>query len=197
MTRQGIRPTFRLVFGQSGEPGGFHRVFPFRRHWIAIAAVAVIGAVGATMTVAPAATEAANDQLETRSISNFSLQPAQGRVAVTVDLSVTNKGAKRDQQSVPVLIQKGASDLSVSGKRNTIDLVRKGDVLDTYEVTYPRLAKGRTRELRVSYDLPGAGPEAARLTPTLEPRFAGLTNTGRPRASRSSAEIRVGWNGSG
>lgn len=132
--------------------------------WYAIAAVAVIGAVGATMTVAPAATEAANDQLETRSISNFSLQPAQGRVAVTVDLSVTNKGAKRDQQSVPVLIQKGASGLNVSGKRNTIDLVRKGDVLDTYAVTYPRLAEGQTRELRVSYDLPGAGPESARLT---------------------------------
>lgn len=136
--------------------------------WFAIAAVAVTGAVGATMTMAPAATEAATNQLETRSVSTFKLQPAQDRVAVTVDLAITNNGAKRNDRPVPVYIQKGASDLSVSGKRTNIDLVEQGDVLDTYEVTYPRLASGQTRELRVSYDLEGAGPDSNRRTRVTE-----------------------------
>lgn len=44
ITRRGIRPAFRLVFDTSADPGMLHRVFRFRRNWVAIAFIAAFDA---------------------------------------------------------------------------------------------------------------------------------------------------------
>ena len=121
------------------------------------------------MSSGPAVVDAAGNQLETRSVSSFELQPDEGRVAVSVNLSILNEGAGRDgakgkDQSVPIVIQKGASDVQVSGKGTQISLAEKGDFLDTYEVTFPRIGKNKTRKLQISYDLVAGGPDSPRAT---------------------------------
>jgi hypothetical protein len=140
-----------------------------------IGIIAAVSAVLAMVTVAAASSTALgfDDQLQTRSMSTFSLQPGKDRVAVMVDLSITNRIPDRVDflgtthyynQDFPVLIQKGATNVRVSGEGTKIRRVHRGEVADTYKVTYPRVFKGQTAKVRVSYELKAAGPGSARTT---------------------------------
>ena len=142
-----------------------------------IRTVAVVSAVLALAAVTAASSTAlgSDDQLQTRSTSTFRLQPAKHRVAVTVDLSVTNRipdgfdyVTSRPQRfyvkKFAVHIQKGATNVRVSGKGSNIRRVREDEVIDTYKVIFPRIFRGQVAKVRVSYDLQAAGAGSSKMT---------------------------------
>ncbi len=125
-----------------------------------LAAVAMVGTVGA----APAS--AAEDQLRETVITTYRVDPAQGVVHVTLDITVTN--LKPDTSTT--IFYYNTLGYAVQARARSVKATSNGAALNTRSVAkdvftevtirIPNLYHNRTRKVRLTYDLPGGEPRS-------------------------------------
>ena len=154
---------------EPGRPRGarprarFHAGVGRRLVAILIAVVAV-GSLAATLGVAPVS--AASDQLRESVLATYRVDPPKGAVHVTLDISLTNQKADTattiyyyrsasfgvPREAVSVKATSNGSRLHVSSEA--------GKTFRQLTIDYPNLYHGKTRTIRLTYDLPSGKPRS-------------------------------------
>ncbi len=141
---------------------------------LAAAAIAIVlvTLVSAAPGLAPAARAAADDGIDIRTVSTYTLVPDRGVVRVVIDLTARNTtpdvttptGTTRfyfAQVHVAVQPEAVAIRASSGGAGLATTIARRSGFQEVEVALRSRLYLGRTAIVRVAYDLPGGSPRSA------------------------------------
>jgi len=137
---------------------------PGRRLLAVLLAVAAVGALVGTLAAAPVA--AASDQLRAAVAATYRVDPAKGAVHATLDITLTNQKPDTSTTiyyytsvSFAVPLEATSFKATSSGSRLGVS-TRSRKTFRALTIAYPELYHGKTRAIRLTFDLPGGKPRS-------------------------------------
>jgi hypothetical protein len=132
---------------------------------LVIAVVAAIGLIGVPATTPPV--QAATPDLTIVTNARYDVQPSKRKVAISVDLTMTNR--LRDTRTrryyfdrAYLAVLPGTSAYKISGSGTRVAVARRTKDYTLLRIDMPRLFSGKTRRHRLTFDLKDPGGAATR-----------------------------------
>ena len=130
--------------------------------WAALLLAALLGG----SLAAPAPVAAAGDRIDS-AVQTYTVDPVSRRLDVVIDVTVTN--LKADTATVAyyldatsIAVEQGAVNLKVTADAGpaSLALSQRGTGFNVYRIRFSNLFSGRTRNLKVTYQLPSGAPRS-------------------------------------